>query len=88
VRGGRVPTEAGTLRDPSRAVSRNELGRSRRVYGLPADLPHQATEVGRSEMWRPMTDRMNHDKAWVMGVLEPILLLLFIATIGVLLDLL
>jgi hypothetical protein len=31
---------------------------------------------------------MNHDKAWVMGVLEPILLLLFIATIGVLLDLL
>ena len=50
--------------------------------------PHQATEVGRFEMWRPMTDRMNHDKAWGMGVLEPILLVLFIATIGVLLDLL
>ena len=31
---------------------------------------------------------MNHDKAWVMGVLEPILLLLFIALTGVLLELL
>ena len=39
-------------------------------------------------MWRPMTDRMNRDKAWVMGVLEPILLLLFIAVIGVLLEML
>ena len=41
-------------------------------------------------MWRrrPMTDRMNHDKAWVMGVVEPILLLLFIAITGVLLGLL
>jgi hypothetical protein len=35
-----------------------------------------------------MTDRMNHDKAWVLGVLEPILLLLFIAMLGVLLELL
>jgi hypothetical protein len=35
-----------------------------------------------------MTDRMNQDKPWVMVVLEPILLLLFIAMIGVLLGLL
>jgi hypothetical protein len=34
-----------------------------------------------------MTDRMNHDASWVMGVLEPILLLL-IAVIGAFLDLL
>jgi len=31
-----------------------------------------------------MTDRMNHDNSWVMGVLEPILLLASIAVIGVL----
>jgi hypothetical protein len=31
---------------------------------------------------------MNHDNAWVMGVLEPILLLLFIAVIAALLRLL
>ena len=30
-----------------------------------------------------MTDKINHDNAWVMGVLEPILLLLFIAIIGI-----
>jgi hypothetical protein len=35
-----------------------------------------------------MTDRMNHDNAWVLGVLEPILLLLFIAVIAALLRLL
>jgi hypothetical protein len=35
-----------------------------------------------------MTDRMNHDNAWAMGVLEPILLLLFIAVIAALLRLL
>jgi hypothetical protein len=35
-----------------------------------------------------MTDRINHDKSWVMGVLEPILLLLFIAVIAGLLRLL
>ena len=35
-----------------------------------------------------MTDRMNYDKAWVMGVLEPVLLLLSIAVIGALLGLL
>ena len=35
-----------------------------------------------------MIDKINHDSAWVMGVLEPILLLLFIATIGALLRLL
>ena len=51
-------------------------------------LDHQATDLGRSEMWRPMTDRMNPDKAWVMGVLEPILLLLVIAAIAALLGLL
>jgi hypothetical protein len=31
---------------------------------------------------------MNHDKAWVMGVLEPIVLLLLIAVIGAFLELL
>jgi hypothetical protein len=31
---------------------------------------------------------MNHDNAWVMGVLEPIFLLLFIAVIAALLRLL
>ncbi len=38
-------------------------------------------------MWQPLTD-MNHDKAWVMGILELILLLLSIAMIGLLLELL
>jgi hypothetical protein len=31
---------------------------------------------------------MNHDNAWLMGVMEPILLLLFIAAIATLLRLL
>jgi hypothetical protein len=35
-----------------------------------------------------MTDRINLDKSWVMGVLEPILLLLLIAVIGAFLELL
>jgi hypothetical protein len=35
-----------------------------------------------------MTDRINHDKSWVMGVLEPILLLLLIAVIGAFLEVL
>jgi hypothetical protein len=35
-----------------------------------------------------MTDRINDDKSWVMGVLEPILLLLLIAVIGAFLELL
>ena len=35
-----------------------------------------------------MTERMYDDKAWVMGVVEPILLLLSIAVIGALLRLL
>jgi len=35
-----------------------------------------------------MTDRMNHDSSWVMGVLEPMLLLVSIAVIGVLVGLL
>ena len=35
-----------------------------------------------------MTDRINHDNAWVMGVLEPILLLLFIGVFAALLGLL
>ncbi len=39
-------------------------------------------------MWQPMPGKMSHDKAWVMGVLEPILLLLLIATIGLVLELL
>jgi len=39
-------------------------------------------------MWQPMTDRMNPDNAWVMGVLEPILLLLFITAIAALLGML
>lgn len=29
-----------------------------------------------------MTDRLHHDESWVMGVLEPILLLLLMAVIG------
>jgi len=32
-------------------------------------------------MWRLMTD-MTHDKSWVMGVLEPIILLLVIAIVA------
>ena len=48
-------------------------------------------------MWRPTTDRMHddswamgrrHDDHWVRGVLEPIVLLLAIAVIGVLVNLL
>ena len=39
-------------------------------------------------MRKSTTDRMNHDNSWVMGVLEPILLLLFIAVIAALLRLL
>jgi hypothetical protein len=39
-------------------------------------------------MERSMTERMYDHKAWVMGVLEPILLLLSIAVIGALLRLL
>jgi len=35
-----------------------------------------------------MTDRISHDELWVMGVLEPILLLLLIAVIGAFLGLL
>jgi hypothetical protein len=35
-----------------------------------------------------MTDRMNDDDSWVMGVLEPILLLLLIAIVAVLVNLL
>ena len=42
----------------------------------------------RQPMTDRMTDRMNHDRAWVMGILEPILLLLLIAMIGLLLKLL
>jgi len=33
-------------------------------------------------MRKSMTDRTNHDESWVMGVLEPILLLLLISVIG------
>jgi len=39
-------------------------------------------------MRNSMTDRINDDKSWVMGVLEPILLLLLIAVIGAFLELL
>jgi len=39
-------------------------------------------------MRKPMTDRMNDDDSWVMGVLEPILLLLLIAIVAVLVNLL
>lgn len=47
-------------------------------------------------MWRPTTDRMHDpwtkcgssDDHWVRGVLEPILLLLVIAIIGVLVNVL
>jgi hypothetical protein len=35
-----------------------------------------------------MTDRINHDESWVMGVLEPIVLLLLIAVIGAFLEVL
>jgi hypothetical protein len=35
-----------------------------------------------------MTDKINHDEPWVMGVLEPILLLLLIAMLGAFLELL
>jgi hypothetical protein len=35
-----------------------------------------------------MRDGINHDESWVMGVLEPILLLLIIAVIGAFLELL
>jgi hypothetical protein len=35
-----------------------------------------------------MTDKINHDESWVMGVVEPILLLLVIAVIGAFLELL
>jgi len=37
-------------------------------------------------MWRPMTDRIN-DESWLMGVLEPILLLLAIVIIAALVGL-
>jgi hypothetical protein len=39
-------------------------------------------------MRKSTTDRINHDELWVMGVMEPILLLLLIAVIGAFLELL
>jgi len=33
-------------------------------------------------MLKSTTDRINHDKSWVLGVFEPILLLLLISVIG------
>jgi hypothetical protein len=39
-------------------------------------------------MRKSMTDRMNDDPSWVMGVLEPILLLLLIAVVAALANLL
>jgi hypothetical protein len=41
----------------------------------------------KSEMRKLMTDRMN-DEAWVMGIMEPILLILLIAIIGAIVKLL
>jgi hypothetical protein len=48
--------------------------------------PHTA-KIGKSEMRKTLTHRID-DHSWVMGVLEPILLLLFIAVIAALLRLL
>jgi hypothetical protein len=39
-------------------------------------------------MRKSMTDRMNDEPSWMMGVLEPILLLLLIAIIAALVQLL
>ena len=44
-------------------------------------------KIGKSEMRKTLTYRIDDD-SWVMGVLEPILLLLFIAVIAALLRLL
>jgi hypothetical protein len=46
------------------------------------------TEMRKSEMRKSTTDRMNDDQSWMIGVLEPILLLLLIAVIAALLQLL
>jgi hypothetical protein len=45
--------------------------------------PHTA-KIGKSEMRKTLTHRID-DGSWVKSVLEPILLLLFIALIGALL---
>jgi len=53
------------------------------------DWPLTLGEASRPLQCRKsMADKMNHKNAWVMGVLEPILLLLLIAVIGGLLELL
>ena len=49
--------------------------------------PHTA-KIGKSEMRKEILTHRIDDDSWVMGVLEPILLLLFIAAIGALLELL
>jgi hypothetical protein len=89
VRGVGVPAEAEALRDPSRAVSRDKMpaGLSAGKVGWRSfDVFTQRT--GRkSEMRKPMTNRMD-DEAWVMGIMEPILLMLLIAIIAALVQLL
>jgi hypothetical protein len=49
--------------------------------------PHTA-KIGKSEMRKKLLTHRIDDDPWVMGVLEPILLLLFIAVIAALLRLL
>jgi hypothetical protein len=49
--------------------------------------PHTA-KIGKSEMRKNYWTHRIDDDSWVMGVLEPILLLLFIAVIAALLRLL
>ena len=84
-----MPTETNTVRNASWAVS---------PIGTPAGLsnggrlvvlsnPHTAN-IGKSEMRKKLLTHRIDDDPWVMGVLEPILLLLFIAVIGALLRLL
>lgn len=81
VRGGRVPTES--VRNASWAVSRNKARRPVSQSERPAGSP-LIMEV---PMRRLLKNWMNDDP-WVMGVLEPIFLLLCIALIGAVLGLL
>jgi hypothetical protein len=79
-----VPTEAETVSNISQAVS--AIGR-RAGLSTPGEADWQSSRSWRFAMRRRITNWMNDDP-WMMGVFEPILLLLFIAVIGVLLELL
>jgi hypothetical protein len=81
VRGARVPTEA--VRNASWPVSRNRHA----SQSFQSERPAGTRSIMEVAMPRRMTNWVNYDP-WVMGALEPILLLLCVALIGAVLGLL